>query len=151
MVKRHADVVRIHLSSVVDLMHLRGLGAGTTSKVRVTTDRCKHGRPGSKVVLGELIAVTISSSVSVAVAASRMEGRARHTAVSAGESTIGRRRGLEVDGVQALVEFLGTAELPLAEDSPNNAHSADRGGKGDYNSQCGVLGFRGSTLWRGRC
>jgi hypothetical protein len=53
--------------------------------------------------------------------------------------------GLPVDGLQTLVEFLGTAELPLSEDGPQNGNSANSRSNNDNDSDASGLGTLGSS------
>ena len=64
---------------------------------------------------------------------------------------------LPVNGLHALVELLGAAELPLAEDSPDDEDTADGRSDNDHDRDCsallsrvtGLLERDGGGLFRG--
>lgn len=111
------------------LVHLR-LRAGATSKVRITTDRCKVGSSSGEVVVGNAVsamvgvavavirAVAGASRIGVAMSTTRLEGCTRKTTVRTRDCFVVSTSRLPVDRVHPLVKFGGATELPLAEDSP---------------------------------
>lgn len=77
----------------------------------------------------------------VAVARSRPEGRGAGVATVNGEDTVVGSGLLPVDGAQTLVKLLGAGELPLAEDSPHDSNTSQRGSHSDESCQSFALAF----------
>ena len=90
--------------------------AGAAVHIGVSTNRA-GGRSG-KVVVGDGLKVG---------ALLGLEGCPRGAAVGRDDSVIVVRRSSPVDGLEAVFEFLGAAELPLAEDGPEHRNSSKRG------------------------
>lgn len=77
-----------------------------------------------------------------------MEGRrvgGSSSAVGGNTSILVVVGGLPVDGLQTLVEFLGTTEFPLSEDGPQNGNSANSRSNNDNDSDASGLGTIGSS------
>jgi hypothetical protein len=118
------------------LLHL-GLGTGTTGKVSVATNR--HSRASGEIVVryrGEITSGVIPPSTVASV-------KAHHVIVTSGveRRSVGRHPtdrkatvvlcGLPVDGLKTILELSGGAELPFADNGPND--DAASNGRGNYN------------------
>ncbi len=128
-------------ATVKSLLHL-GLGAGTTSEVSITTTGRKGRGASGKVVFRQRgkAATSIVRATAVApgdaqvVVTRRVERRriGGHPTVS-GEAAV-VFCGLPVDGLEAIPELSGGAELPFANDGPDDGAATN--GRGEYDDDC---------------
>jgi hypothetical protein len=120
------------------LLHL-GLGTGSTSKVSIATNGREVSSASGEIVVryrGEVATSIISRSTTTS-------GKAHHVIVT---RRVERRRvgrhptdrkatvmlcRLPVNGFETILELSGGAELPLADNSPNDHATSSR--CGDYN------------------
>jgi len=124
-------------ATLQSLLHL-WLRTRTTGKVSVAANRCS--RASGEIVVGyrgEVVTGVIPRSTAAS-------GKAHHVIVTCRverrrvgrHPTVGRKAtvvlcGLPVDGLQTILELSGGAELPLADNGPND-HTASNG-RGNYN------------------
>lgn len=107
-----------------------GRRAGATSEICVTTDRSRASCRTSGEIMFKFAVTRITMSMSRA----RVEGRGAggSTAAIGNNAVVVAGVGLPVgDGVEALVELLGTGEFPFAEYSPKNGGASNGSGNGD--------------------
>jgi len=121
------------------LLH-RGQGAGTARKISVST----NGAGASCEVMVQGISAVASARVRVAGPRAERRGAGVGTAMR-GNAAVLVGGLLPVDGLETLVEFLGTRELPLAEDGPNDEDTTN--GSSNSDEDCGG---RSLVLIRGR-
>jgi len=119
-------------ATLQSLLH-RGLGTGTTGKVSVAADRRRRAsgeimvRYRGEVTSGVIRPSTVASGKAHDVIVTcRVEGRrvGRHPTVGRKATVVVCR--LPVDGFKTILELRGGAELPLADDGPND-HTASNG------------------------
>jgi len=151
-------------TTVKSLLH-RGLGAGATSKVSVTTARRKRCGAGGEIVVRKGGEATTSIVRAAAVA----PGEAHHVVMArrmerrcvGGHPSVGREAtpitlvlcGLPIDGLEAIFELSRWTELPFANDGPNDGTATDGRSEHDEdgNGSAGEAG--GAELriaWAGR-
>lgn len=118
------------------LLHL-GLWTRTTGKVSVAANR--RSRASGEIVVGYRGEVA-SGVIPLSTVAS---GKAHHVIVTSGveRRRVGRHPtdrkttvvlcGLPVDGLKTILELSGGAELPLADNGPNDDTASN--GRGNYN------------------
>jgi len=109
--------------------------ARATSEISVATDRSRVIGSTRREIMVKLAVTRITMSMSGA----RVEGRGAggRTAVVGDDAIVVTGIGLPVgDGVETLVEFLGTGEFPFAENSPENGGTSNGSGNGDDDGKC---------------
>lgn len=100
-----------------------GAGARTTGHVRITSHRAQVSWSSGEVVVEAMIQARVAASAAV----SRAMRGSRETTIGGNNVIIIRTWLLPVDGLQTLVETLGAAQLPFAEDGPKNGDTTEGG------------------------
>lgn len=153
LVRRHAERVIARARHALATLKLAHLGArtGAALKVSVAADRGECARSGGEVVVRNGVerggAVTRSERV-VAVAGLEGAVRCSREAAVPRETIIVIVGRLPVDGGHAIVEVLGRAKLPLAEERPRGEDQADGS---SYRDDHDERGLRDLLVGTARC
>jgi len=133
-----------HADPAVEVVHLR-LRARTACEVGVSTDGREVGRSSGEVVVGNRVLGGCVPAVAVQallVGVARMEGRrVRVAAGGAGQTGVAVAvvvGGQPVDGGHPVVELARLAELPFAEDGPDDSDTYDATSDGKDGDPGGV-------------
>lgn len=144
-------------TTVKSLLH-RGLGAGATSKVSVTSARRKCCGPGGEIMVRKGGKATTSIIAAITV----VPGEAHHVVMArrmerrrvGGHLSVGREAtritlvlcGLPIDGLEAILELSRRTELPFANDGPNDGAATDGRSEHDEDGNGGVGEAGGAEL-----
>lgn len=135
MVRSRIVTPAIEASTAVQAVHLR-LGARSASEIRITTDRAE--------VRGASGEIMVREGLCCGVVAVPVPGGGAGMSVDGVKVVVVRRR-LPVDRLEALIELLGAAEFPLAEDGPEDEDTTDGGHCGKENGEDIALLFSSGT------
>lgn len=111
----------------------------STSKVRVTPNWCKMGRPCSEIMFRQRfeMAYVWTSNILVTLCTAGVERRS----IGCGAMETGYVlivRWLEVDRLHPIFKLGRRPELPLANEGPDNCDTTNTSGNGNDDSNCGA-------------
>jgi len=122
-------------TTLQSLLHL-GLGTGTTGKVSIAANRRSRAsgevmvRYRGEAATGVIPRSTVASGKAHVIVTPRVERRRVRRHPANREATV-VLCGLPVDGLKTILELSGGAELPLADNGPNDDTASD--GSSNYN------------------